>query len=171
MGIEKEQLLSDTFHILSSELLKNKNIDGLIHFKMKKMYENKCSKNGYVLPDSLEIVQRSVGKVITINNRSYVQFNVNYKIKSIIPCKGDIYKCIIDSITRMGVIAYLNYKNSENSEIKDSPVLIIVPKEYFDDDNKLSDLKLGDTITIKVLDSRIKYMSTQIQVIGEPVLV
>jgi len=170
MTIEKEQLLSDTFHVKASALLKSKNIDGLIKHKMKKQYERKCSKNGYVIGDSLDIIQRSIGKLIIINNESYIQYEVNYKIKSILPCKDDIYECIIDSITRMGIIAYLNYKEKEDSAIKDSPLLIIVPKEYFTDENRITDLTAGQKIKVTVLDSRIKYMSKQIQVIGEPVL-
>ena len=169
MAIEKEQLLSDTFHIKSSNLLKSKNIDGLLKHKMKKQYEKKCSKNGYVIADSFDIIQRSIGKLITLNNESYIQYEVNYRIKSIIPCKDDIYECIINSITRMGIIAYLNYKEKEDSEIKDSPLLIIIPKESFNEDNLITDYTIGQKIKIKVLDSRIKYMSKQIQVIGEPI--
>ena len=168
MTIEKEQLLSDTFHMKASNLLKSKNIDGLLKYQMKKQYENKCSKNGYVIKDSLDIIQRSVGKLVSINNESYIQYEVNYKIKSILPCKEDIYECIIDSITRMGIIAYLNYKATEDSEIKNSPLLIIIPKEYFTDGSQISDYNIGQKIKVSVLDSRIKYMSKQIQVIGKP---
>ena len=168
MTIEKEQLLSDTFHIKASTLLKNKNIDSLLKYKMKNQYEKKCSKNGYVIEDSLDIIQRSIGKLVTLNNEGYIQYEVNYKIKSILPCKGDIYECIIDSITRMGIIAYLNYKEKEDSKIKDSPLLIIIPKEYFTDDNRITDYTIGQKIKVSVLDFRIKYMSKQIQIIGKP---
>ena len=169
MKIEKEQFLSDTFHIKSSQLFKSRNIDGLIKHKMKNIYENKCSKNGYVISDSLDIIQRSFGKSIVINGESFIQYEINYKIKCIMPCKDDIYECIIDSITRMGIIAFLNYKEKEESVIKDSPLLIIIPKEYFTDENRITDLTIGQKIKIKVLDARIKYMSKQIQVIGEPI--
>ena len=168
MVIENEQLLTDTFHIKSSNLLRSKNIDGLIKYKMKKIYEKKCSKNGYVIADSLDVVQRSIGKLIVINGESFIQYELNYKIKCIMPCKDDIYECIIDSITRMGIIAYLNYKEKEDSKIKDSPLLIIIPKEYFTDENLTTDLTIGQKIKVKVLDTRVKYMSKQIQVIGEP---
>ena len=170
MVIEKEQLLTDTIHIKSQSLLKSKNIDGLIKYHMKNLYEKKCSKNGYVIPDTLEIVQRSIGKLIVISGVSYIQYGVNYKIKSIMPCKDDIYECIIDSITRMGVIAYLNYKEKEDSEIKDSPLLIIIPQEYFTEELKTGDLTIGQKIKARVLDARVKYMSKQIQVVGEPVV-
>ena len=140
---QKEQLLSDSFRILASDLMKKKNIDGLIKYKMKKMYEKKCSKNGYVIPDTLEILRRSIGEVISVNNKSYINYNVNYKIQTILPCKDDIYESIIDSITHMGVIAYLNYKDNKDSSIKDSPLLIIIPKEYFDETHKISDMSVG----------------------------
>ena len=168
MSYVKDQLLSDSISIPSKILLKSRNVDGIILHTMKKQYENKCSKNGYVVPDSLEIIQRSTGKLNTVNSQSCIIYQINYKIQSILPCKDDIYECIIDSITRMGMIAYLNYKKNKDSEIKDSPLLIIIPKEYFTEENKITDYSVGDKINIKVLDSRIKYMSTQIQIIGEP---
>ena len=68
----------------------------------------------------------------------------------------------------MGGVSYLNYKGGEDFEIKDSPLLFIIPKEYFDEE-KIKTLKVQDKINVKVLDTRIKFMSKQIQIIGEPV--
>ncbi len=166
MSIEKEQLLSDTISIPSRNIYKNNKIDGYILHYLKNKYEKKCHNNGYVIPDSIEIIQRSCGKIETINNESFIQYNINYKNKSIIPTKDDVFECIIDSITRMGVIAYLNYKESEDSSIKESPLLFIVPKDFLPE-GKIDQLKINDTINIKVLDTRIKFMAEQIQIVGE----
>ena len=92
--------------------------------------------------------------------------DIIYKNKSIIPTKDDVFECIIDSITRMGVIAYLDYKESEDSSIKESPLLFIVPKDFLPE-GKIDQLKKNDTIKIKVLDTRIKFMAEQIQIVGE----
>ena len=36
-----------------------------------------------------------------------------YEIKSIIPCVGDIFKCIINGNTKMGLIGYLDYNDNK----------------------------------------------------------
>ena len=160
--MEKEQLISETIMIKSSNLLKVKNIDGYILYYLKNNYENICHNNGFVLPDSTELIQRSYGKVVSNNNQNYIQYNVNYKNKSIIPTPDDIFDCIVDSKTKMGIIGFLKYKDI--SEVKDSPILFIVPTEFIKNDKNINK---GDLIKVKVLDTRIKFQSKQIQVVGE----
>ena len=116
----------------------------------------------------IEIVQRSVGKIETINNESFIKYNINYKNKSIIPTKDDVFECVIDSITKMGIIAYLDYRKEEDSSIKESPLLFIIPKEFLPE-GKIDQLKKDSTINVKVLDTRIKFRAEQIQIVGEAI--
>ena len=160
--MEKEQLISDTILIPAKDLLKNKNIDGYILHHIKNNYENICHNNGYVIPDSSELIQRSYGKIVTINNMNYIQYNINYKNKSIIPIKDEIFNCIIDSKTKMGIIGYLDFKNV--TEISNSPILFIIPNEFINTEKEISK---NDKIKVKVLDTRIKFQSKQIQIVGE----
>ena len=64
----------------------------------------------------------------------------------------------------MGIVAYLDYKSTES--IKESPILFIIPKQFVED-KLIETLNKGDEIKIKVIDTRIKFQSNQIQVIGE----
>ena len=170
-SIVNEQLLTTTIHISTRGLSKTKNIDGLIKYELKQKLEGICSKEGYILKDSIFIVQRSIGKVITINSESNIQYEITYKMKSIYPSKGDIYHCIIDSISKMGLIAYLDFNDKEEEEeeatLKTSPLLIIIPNEYLQLDKSIEDYEIKNKIKISVLDSRIKYQAAQIQVIGK----
>lgn len=158
----KDQLFSETLVIKSSDLLKSKNIDGFLHNTLKKN-ENKCNNNGYVIEDTTKIIQRSIGKISSINNQNFIQFSVNYQVKLILPNKDDIFECIVDNITHMGIVAYLDYKDKT---IKDSPVLFIIPKQFVDDEI-IKDISINSKIKAKVLDTRIKFKSEQIQVIAE----
>ena len=160
--MEKEQIISDTILIKSQDLLRTKNIDGYILQYLRNNYENLCHNNGYVIPDSIELIQRSHGKITSNNGLNYIQYNINYKNKSIVPTKDDIFECVIENVTKMGVVGYLKY--NDISEIKESPILFIIPNEFIT--NEINFTK-GDIIKVKVLDVRIKFQSTQIQVIGE----
>jgi len=159
MDIFTEQILNRIVQIKAKDIFKTKNIDGLISHKLKK-FEGKCTKSGYILEDSIQLIQRSVGKVSNINRESYIEYKIIYKIKSILPRIGEKYECIIGSITKMGLICYIG---SVGTNISNSPLLIIIPKEYCDIDK----YKVGDKINILTIDLRIKFMASQIQLIGK----
>jgi len=159
MDMFDEQILTKTIQIDCKEINKTKNIDSIILERLK-IFENKCTKEGYIMKDSIELIQRSIGKIINFDKKSMIEYNVNYKIKSILPKINDKYDCIINNISKMGLLCYVKF---ENSEIVDSPLLIIIPKEYCEIDKH----KIGDKIKVEILDFRIKYMNTQIQLIGK----
>ena len=136
----------------------------MINFTLKSKLENVCGKYGYVLPDSINIIKRSIGKLVIHDGVSMIQYNLTYKMKTIYPNKGDIYDAEINNITKMGIISYF-YSNSEGThDLKNSPLLIITPHPYIED---ISIYKPGMKIKIEVLDKRIKYRSKQIQVVGK----
>mgnify|MGYP001432196950 FL=1 len=157
---EKEKL-----DIPSKDIYRTKDIDGLIKFSLKKQIENVCGKYGYVLEDSVSIVKRSIGKIVTHNGISNIEYNITYKMDSIYPCKGDIYEAVVDSITKMGLISYLKLESDKFNSVKESPVLIIVPQMYLDKD--LDSYVKNQKIKIEVLDKRVKYRAKQIQVVGK----
>ena len=118
----KEILFTTSVNLSSRECSQSKNIDGLIKYKLKKENENLCNKHGYVMKDSVKILNRSVGKLVTHDNNSMIEYGVSMKVDVIYPCEKDIYTCKIDNITKMGVIGYLsdtdnkyNIENSDNS--------------------------------------------------------
>jgi hypothetical protein len=160
MGISTNKLISETIQLKSSDIYRTKNIDGLILHKLKK-YEGKCTKNGYILKDGINIVNRTIGKIVNIDNNSLIEYKINYNIQSILPTIGSVYNCTINNISKMGLICYIEY--GELNDIKSSPLLIIVPKEYCE----IEKLKEGQKINVEAMDMRIKYMSNQIQVIGK----
>ena len=162
----KNEILSDTIVINSRDLMSKKNINSYIKYILKKKYEDTCNNNGYVIPDSLEIIERSVGKLKTINSESLVSYNINYKIDTIIPTIEEEFKCTINSVTKMGIIGYYDFK--KNNKIDENPILFIIPNEYIKDQEK--EYKKGEIIDVKVLDIRIKFRSKQIQIIGEQII-
>jgi len=163
--IYKEELKNTTIHISSKDIYKTKDIDGLIKFTLKKQIENVCGKYGYVLEDSVSIVKRSIGKIVSQGGKSNIEYNLTYKMNTILPCKGDIYEAVIDSITKMGLISYLKLEDEKFHSVKESPVLIIVPQMYLD--KELENYSKNQKIKIEVLDKRIKYRAKQIQVVGK----
>ena len=161
---QKEILMTTSIHLNSSECSRCKNIDGLIKYKLKNEHENLCNKYGYVLEDSLKLINRSIGKIVTQDNTSMIEYNITMKLNVIYPCEKDIFTIKIDNITKMGIIGYL-YDSNNKYNIENSPILFIVPIQYIED---IDSLKKDMKIEIEVLQSRIKYKSKQIQVVSKP---
>tara|TARA_Y100001970_G_C14167995_1_gene822470 strand:+ start:72 stop:581 length:510 start_codon:yes stop_codon:yes gene_type:complete len=162
---EKEQLLTTKLQVDASDIYKTKNIDGLIKYRIKEKMEGVCGKYGYVVKDTISIIKRTIGKAITHNNQSKIEFNITYKMKVILPCSSEIFTCIIDSITKMGIIAYMKTDDDKLNNITMSPILFIVPQEYIEDDISLFNKE--QKIDIEVIQKRIKYRTKQIQVVGK----
>jgi len=161
---------------ISSQLLTTsinvdmKNIKGdineLLYKLLKKKYEGVCNKDGYIQKGSLQIVNRSIGSVKTINNTSYIVYEITYKANIYSPVKGTKLDITINSITKMGIIGFLKEKDDDN--IENSPFIVIVPREYFEDSN-VDDYEVNSELKVQIEDSRIKYMSKNIQIVAKPV--
>ena len=117
-----------------------------------------------------------MGHIINLNNKSVIQYIINYSAIIISPKENDIINCYIDNINKLGIIAYIklselvntidnisiNLDNSLDSLIN-SPLIIIIPETDIDDIDKYNK---NDNINIKVNAVRIKYNSDKIQLIG-----
>ena len=162
MSYINEQLLTSSIYIPIHKLTKTKNIDGLIKNELKKRNENLCNEHGFVVENGIHVINRSYGDVLTINGDSVINYNITYKIKTINPQKNDIIEdCVVNSISKMGIISYIDYEDKNN--IRESPLLIIIPNEYIIN----NDIKINDKINVSVLDSRIKYKAKQIQLVAK----
>ena len=110
----KEILMTTSIHLNSSECSKCKNIDGLLKYKLKKEHEKLCNKHGYVLENTLKVVNRSIGKVVTHDNQSMIEYNITMKLNVIYPCEKDIFTVKIDNITKIlkrGGVFYFSVPN------------------------------------------------------------
>ena len=139
-------------------------INQMILLNLKKRYEGVCNKDGYIIKDSIQLINRSIGQIKTINNISFINFNVTYSSDIIYPSINSEYDTFVETINKVGIISYI--KLNEDDTLKDSPYIIITPKEYIDD-KVFESIKVNDKITIKVKSFRIKYASQQIQIVSE----
>jgi DNA-directed RNA polymerase subunit E'/Rpb7 len=159
------QLLTTSINIPSNKI--KGDINKLIVYNLKKRYEGVCNKDGYIVKDSIELINRSIGELILVDNTSYIMYNITYKAIVISPSIGHKIKCVINSNNRMGLIGFI--KDKDEDTINDSPFIIIIPSEFYDDSDKLASIKEGDIIDVSIEKTRTKYLSTQIQVVAKPV--
>ena len=160
-----EQLLTTNLFVNASQV--NKNIDNVIKENLKEQLEGLCYEDGYIVKDSVKIINKSMGKIVVNDNVSSVSYSIRYKAKIISPSEGDIIESFVSNVNKMGVVSYIKLSDVGSSE--DSPLVIMIPREYFDQSiYDLNDINIGQKITVVVVGSRIKYRSEKVQVIAKP---
>ena len=159
-----EQLLTTNLFVNASQV--NKNIDNVIKDNLKQQLEGLCYEDGYIVKDSVKIVKKSMGKIVVNDNVSSVSYSIKYKAKIISPSEGDVIESYVSNINKMGVVCFIKLSEGDSSD--ESPIVIMVPKDYFDSSiYNFDDINVGQKLNIVVVGSRIKYRNEKIQIIAK----
>ena len=162
-----KQLLNEEIYLEPHNINFN-NLEKMILSKLNSKISGKCYNNGYVIPNSLEFIKKTLGKIVNVNNKNKIEYKIKYKVDMLCPTKGDIVTCYIDNINKMGIIAYIklseildSYEGKNNLE--DSPFIIIVPNNKI---NNINEKTQRQKIDIYIKAVRIKHDSDKIQLVG-----
>jgi len=143
---------------IEPKFLTNK-LDSYILNKIKTKIEGTCIKNGYIKPDSLKIIKRSIGKI----NCSHFNGNILYHLELSVDLCNPLINTIIDvqvlNNNKMGILAGVPYQ--ENSALN-----ILLPRQYHIDNDEFTSLDIGDIISIKIIGKRFEFGDSQISIIG-----
>ena len=93
--------------VLFPHQLKN-NLDMLLEDILKKQVGNKCTKEGYIKKNSVEIIRRSIGKMNSSFLDGSITYYITYKADVCNPKRGEIINVEIVDINKMGVLAKLS---------------------------------------------------------------
>ena len=132
-----------------------KDIDNLLLEKLKNKLGNKCTKNGYILKDSIKILERSIGTIKTTHFNGLTIYNIKLEIKVCNPTEGDVVNCQVIGKNKMGILA------------KQFPMLIALSKIHHTNLSRFDSIMPNDYIKIKVIDSKFSINDDEIQVIGK----
>mgnify|MGYP003681978215 FL=1 len=159
-----EQLLTTNLFVNASQV--NRNIDNVIKGNLKEQIEGLCYEDGYIVKDSVKIINKSMGKIVVNDNVSSVSYSIKYKAKIISPSDGDIIESYVSNVNKMGVVSYIKLSEGDSSD--ESPMVIMTPKDYFDSSiYNIDDINVGQKLNVVVVGSRIKYRSEKIQIIAK----
>jgi DNA-directed RNA polymerase subunit E'/Rpb7 len=119
-------------------------------------YEGKCCKEGYIQPGTIQIRERSAGKIVNDTN---IEFVVVFECMVCFPVDGDIINCTALNVTKAGIRA-------EISNESPSPVVVFVARDHSYNDEAFSQVKEGQNISVKVIGHRFELNDKHISVIG-----
>ena len=77
------QIFNNNISLYPSDL--NKGIDNIILNKLKKTYEGYCKDNCFVLKNSINMINKSLGKIETHENKNVIKYDVKYSCDIISP--------------------------------------------------------------------------------------
>ena len=129
--------------------------ENIIKILEKESY-NKCSKEGYIKNNSINILSYSSGVV----EENHVVFDVSFECDICHPVEGQLIKCQVENITRAGIKAvYIKEKKS--------PIIVFIARDHHYSNESFNKLKENDDITIKVIGIRYELNDEFISVLGE----
>lgn len=150
-------ILNTVIQLLPGEF--NNSIDDILLEKLKNKVEGKCDKNGYIKPDSVSIIRRSMGKVLQGHFNGSCSYRISYKVDICNPVEGMMVKAIVRNINKMGLFCELH-------DIEPSPLTIILAKQHHLKNEAFEKIKINDVINIEIIGIKFNYNDTQISCIG-----
>jgi len=116
--------------------------------------ENKCRNEGFVRPNSTQIISYSTGLLKSHN----IIYNVIFSVDICFPYENMEIFCKIKNITKIGIRAII----SES----DNPIVLFISREHNINKN-LDDYQEEQLVKVKVIGNRFEKNDEYISVIGE----
>ncbi len=130
--------------------------DDIILEKLRRQLEGKCSKHGFVIPKSLQILSRSMGVAEKGRATADFLFFVKAQGKVYNPPDGLVVEGVVKLKNKMGCYVIL-----------EDAVRIMIPRDLHIGNEEFDELEVGDRIRIEVKKSQFRANATHILSIGQ----
>jgi len=125
---------------------------------ISEMICGKCIVDGYVKPDSIQIISYTCG---TLKN-SKVLFDVVFNCDVCFPVAGMKLRCIAKNITKAGIRA-----ESAEDDGNPSPFILYIARDHAFTSDAFNSMKVGQEFVAKVIDQRFELYDNYISIIAE----
>lgn len=140
--------------IVESKYL-NENIDNYIDNYLKKKVENMCIDEGYVKPDSLKIIKKSVGMLLGSKFTGDITYEVAYTADVCNPVIGNVIDCKVKFINKLGILG------------NNGPITIIIGKQFHTNDEELNTIKENDVIKVEIIAKKFHLNDHEIKIVAK----
>jgi len=136
-------------------------VGGNIKQNLEKMIvsktEGKCIVEGFIRPDSVQILTYSSGKV----NSGYVEFQTTFSCMVCHPVDGMLITCTTNTITKAGIHAEV-IDNRGNI-----PITVFIARDHHIFNDKFDKVTENSKLTVSVIGIRFELNDSNICVIGK----
>lgn len=131
-------------------------LDEIILEHLREKLEGRCSVNGYVLPQSLELLSRSIGQLENGRYTGNVIFHVQAQGRVLNPSYGvEVEGEVLKNVKKMGL--YLKYRDA---------IRIMVPRDLHLGNEEFENIESGDRIRVELRKSRFQVKDEFILSVG-----
>lgn len=130
-------------------------VEDLIRDKLKARLEGRCSRHGYVLPDTIKVLSRSMGSLEKGRFTGSIIFNIEAEGKVLNPPEGIIIEGEVIRKNKMGM--YVSYKDA---------IRVIIPRDLHIGDEAFEAVEIGETVEVVVKKSRFQVNDPYILSVG-----
>jgi len=144
-----------------------KNTDLHLNKALVREYEGKCSVDGYIRRNSIEVMNCSAGAVDSDN----VVFTVKFECLICNPKEGNMFNVIARNITKAGIRATTASAGAgagaSASADEESPVVVFLAREHHLECEEFASISADDVIRVRVIGTRFELNDAHISVIAE----
>ena len=140
--------------IINSKNL-DENIDTYINDYLKSKIEGKCIDEGYIKPDSIQVIKKSIGMLLGSRFNGDITYDILYTSDITNPVVGNVIDCKVKFINKLGILG------------NNGPITIIVSKQFHNNNNDtINKIKECYIIKVEVIDKKFSLNDTEIKIIG-----
>lgn len=150
--------LEEKVPLTPGEMSKKENVENLetlLLERLRSKIEARCISSGYVKPDSLEILHRSMGSAENGRFTGNYIFFVKMRCKVFHPESGTPVDCRVLKVNKMGAYA-----------VFDEAMRILLPRDLHIGNEEFDKLNPDDVVTVNVLRSRFQTNDPFISSVG-----
>ncbi len=129
-------------------------IDNIIKRRLIDLYGDRCIDIGFVEGSSIEILDRSIGKIYAEHLNGNIVYDVRFTANVCNPVKGELVTGRVTNSNKMGLL------------VKSGPLNIVLARQHHINRKCFRKISVGDEIPISVVGSRFTYNDREISVIG-----
>lgn len=130
-------------------------IDAILGQKLQAKLEGRCSRNGFVLPNSVKILSRSMGMVEKGRFTGNLLFHVQAEAQVLNPPDGLVVTGEVIRKNKMGV--YVNFMDA---------IRIIVPRDLNIGSDEFENVEVGESVKVEIKKSRFQVNDEYILSVG-----
>jgi DNA-directed RNA polymerase subunit E'/Rpb7 len=155
--MEHQAVFEERVPITPKELnrLSDETAETILLEKLRTKLENRCSKHGFVIPGSLEIISRSMGLVEVGRFTGDIVYQVQAQGKVLNPSDGLLLTCEVLKKNKMGI--YVEYKDA---------IRVLLPRDLHIGNIEFDALVIGDNIEVEIKKSRFQVNDPFILCVG-----
>ena len=143
---------------LEFQYVNNLLTDNLYEY-LKKKFEGKCCEQGYIKPETINIINYSSG----IIRNNLIIFDVAFECLVCYLVEGMEVDCIAKNITKAGIRAEL--------DMDKTPAIIFVARDHHYVNKMFNEVEEGNNITVKIIGQRFELNDVNVSAIAELVKV